>query len=78
MLKYDVKLNLDDEEHRIHLQVYQQVEGSEAESPEEVVKRAKQQFRNWAEHQGSEWKFVALRLPFTQVTDCEIQLSQNV
>ncbi|MGF1592092.1 MAG: hypothetical protein ACFCUW_02365 [Kiloniellaceae bacterium] len=75
MPKYDVKLQLDDEEHQIHLEIYQQVISAHEQTEEEVVHRAKQQFRHWAEGRGPEWKLVALRLPFAAVTDSEIRVT---
>lgn len=75
MPKYDVKLQLDDEEHQIHLEIYQQVISLSEQTEEEVVHRAKQQFRHWAESRGPEWKLVALRLPFAAVTDSEIRVT---
>jgi len=73
--KYDVKLQLDDEEHQIHLGIYQQVISAHEQTEEEVVHRAKQQFRHWAESRGPEWKLVALRVPFAAVTDSEIRVT---
>src|SRR3546814_5996767 len=64
--KYDVKLQLDDEEHQIHLEIYQQVISVQEQTEEEVVHRAKQQFRHWAESRGPEWKLIALRVPFAR------------
>src|SRR3546814_12491753 len=72
--KYDVKLQLDDEEHQIHLEIYQQVISVQEQTEEEVVHRAKQQFRHWAESRGPEWKLIALRVPFAAVTDSEIRV----
>ena len=45
------------------------------QTEEEVVHRAKQQFRHWAESRGPEWKLVALRVPFASVTDSEIRVT---
>ena len=72
MPKYDVKLQLDDAEHQIHLEVYQQDVSKEAQSEEEIVQRAKQQFRNWAQNRGPDWKFVAMRVPFAAVSGSEV------
>ena len=76
MPKYDVKLQLDDNEHQIHLEIYQQVVSTHEQSEEEVVHRAKQQFRHWPEGRGPEWKLVAMRVPFARVTDSEIRVTQ--
>ena len=65
--KYDVKLQLDDEEHQIHLEIYQQVIS--------VQEQTEEQFRHWAEGRGPEWKLVALRIPFAAVTDSEIRVT---
>lgn len=77
MPKYDVKLQLDDDEHQIHLEIYQQVVSAHEQSDEEVVHRAKQQFRHWAEGRGPEWKLVAMRIPFAMVTDSEIRITHH-
>lgn len=74
MPKYDVKLQLEDHEHEIHLEVYQQVICSEEQSDEEVVNRAKQQFRAWAERRGPDWRFVATRLPHALVKESDVQV----
>ena len=37
MPKYDVKLQLDDAEHQIHLEVYQQVISKEAQTEEPMI-----------------------------------------
>lgn len=72
MPKYDVKLQLDDDEHQIHLEVYQQVISKHAQTEDEIVHRAKQQFRNWAQSRGPDWKFVAMRVPFAAVSGSEV------
>ena len=59
----------------IVLEIYQQVISLSEQTEEEVVHRAKQQFRHWAENRGPEWKLVALRVPFAAVTDSEIRVT---
>ena len=75
MLQYDVKMQLDDDTHAIHLEVYQRVKSEVDTSEDEILLAARQQFRQWAEQQGSDWKIVVARLPFTTVSHAEINLA---
>ena len=72
MLKYDVRLKLEDDQHDIRLEVYQRVVSDVVRSEDELVQQAKQQFKSWAENRGEDWEVVATRLPFTTVSDAEI------
>ena len=74
MPKYDVKLRLEDEEQEIRLEVYQQVVCSEAQPDEEIVKRAKNLFRVWAEGRGPDWDFLVARLPHATLRDSDIRV----
>ncbi|MCG8360696.1 MAG: hypothetical protein MI920_34480 [Kiloniellales bacterium] len=73
MPDYDVRLKLDDDQHSLHLEVYQRVCCEGEESEDTVVQRAKAQFWNWAMKRGSEWSKVAMRIPFLTVTEAEVQ-----
>ena len=73
MPDYDVRLMLDDEQHDIHLEIYQRVCCGAEESPETVIQRAKAQFWNWAMKRGPEWAKVAMRIPFLTITESEVQ-----
>lgn len=74
MLKYDVKIQLDDIKYAIHLDVYQRVMSEETCSDEEIIDQAKLQFRQWAEKQGEDWRIIASRIRFANVTDARIEI----
>ncbi len=73
MPDYDVRLKLDDEQHDIHLEIYQRVCCGTEETAETVIQRAKAQFWNWAMKRGPEWAKVAMRIPFRTSTESEVQ-----
>ncbi len=72
MPDYDVRLKLDDDDHAIHLEVYQRVSCQGDESETTIIERAKAQFWNWAMRRGSEWSRIAMRIPFLDVTESEV------
>ncbi len=70
-----MKLQLDDEAHAIHLDIYQRVATEVECSDEDILRTAQLQFRRWAERQGADWMLVVARLPFAKVSATEIQLA---
>ena len=73
MPDYDVRLKLEDEQHDIHLEIYQRVSCDAEECPETIVQRAKAQFWNWAVKRGPDWARVAMRIPFLTISESEVQ-----
>ena len=73
MRKYNVRMSLDDDMHRIHVDVYQLVVAEDEPSEEEILQRAKQQFRTWAANKGADWQMIALRVPFASVSQAEVR-----
>ncbi len=74
MRKYNVRMSLDDDMHQVHVDVYQLVvTEDEQPSEEEILQRAKQQFRTWAASKGADWQMIALRVPFAMVSQAEVR-----
>ena len=73
MNKFNVKMSLDDNLNRIHVDVYQLVTADGKLTEEEILQRAKQQFRAWAMTRGSDWQMIAHRVPFAEVSAVEVQ-----
>ena len=77
MPKYDVKMQIDDHQNDIHLDVYQRVLSDVDCSDEELVKQAQSQFCDWALKQGEDWHGIAKKLPSAQLTGLTIEVAAS-
>ena len=72
MPKYDVRLQIEDAQHDIRLEVYQRVISDTPRSDDEIVQQATLQFKSWAEERGADWQAIAMRVPHASISEKEI------